>query len=604
LRSLRRALEIAALAVAALGTGACGSCRSPSAAVEAGAPAAMTSPVPAPDGLLAEAWVRGPDAAWGKIQRGVSGPVALLPSTVGELVCAFTGLDGPLGQLVDGKGTSYVVIGAGAGDGASPGWVVALALNDGARAAALLLEVGDASAAKGSSGTRDVAGMQVLTAPSLRATVALATGAHPWLVLASSDDDLAHLGPYAVRTMPTKETPSDTAAVVADMAQPALAGALSSWLAAKWNETRTSLAASDDDQRAKHGGRAPDFADPGPLVEALDGAVKRRIGLVAQARAARVTVDPGDDELHAELTVAPGTDAASRRALAEMLPGDTRPLAATSGEAVAALMVREDPKAREDDAATFQATLDRAMGDRLHESDARAVHAAIADWAHARGDWWTAALAWGAGGDALRGAWLRTPAASAEDSSRAVRGILDLSHRPVFQDLVANWLHLAPAVFSHVDAPPLGSVSLATFARAPGHSANANDASGPIGVAWNVSSGGGGTEGEPSKESKSELLVAAGETAPRLLSAQVAPQSQGRLGDDPRSVRALAALGENATFVVFAQPLRLEHARGDASGDRSAPVVLGWGRKGPAAWVRIEVADAVLREALSWFARL
>src|ERR1019366_4743583 len=66
-----------------LGGAGCGSCGEPSGGQEAGA-AALTPepPVPAPSGLLAEAWIHAPDSAWGEIQRGVSGAVALLPPTV------------------------------------------------------------------------------------------------------------------------------------------------------------------------------------------------------------------------------------------------------------------------------------------------------------------------------------------------------------------------------------------------------------------------------------------------------------------------------------------------------------------------------------------
>ena len=113
-----------------------------------------------------------------------------------------------------------------------------------------------------------------------------------------------------MRTLPTKTAPAEAGAIVADVPQPALAGALSAWLGARWGETRAWLASSDDDQRAKHGGRAPDFGDPRPIVDALDGMVTRRIALLAGARGARVVVDAGDDDVHAELLVTPGTDEA------------------------------------------------------------------------------------------------------------------------------------------------------------------------------------------------------------------------------------------------------------------------------------------------------
>lgn len=538
--------------------------------------------MPAPAGLLAEVWLREPDAAWGKIQRGVSGAIALLPPTVGELACAFAGLDGPLAQLVDGKGASYVVLGEG-GAAEAVAWVAAFPITDAALASSMLFEGGDAADAGGHYSARDVGGMRLLSSaahpPSFTAALARGTRPRGWLVLGSSEEALARLGPYAVRTLPTKAAPPEPGAIVADMPPSALAGAVSSWLGARWGQTRAWLGARDDEQRAKHGGRAPDFGDPRPIVDALDGAVTRRIALLAGARGAHVVVDAGDDEVHVELAVTPGTDAASMGQLAAMTPGDTLPLAAVPADAVVALLVRDDAATRGEDATALEATLVKALGDRLHDEDSHALHAAVADWVHVRGDWWTGALAWGPS-DPSRGLWLRTPSASAEASARAVRELVDLSHRRALQDLLAGSLHLSPAAVRSVDVPPVGKASLAMFTdSAAGGNLKPGGAGAP-GIAWGVHEG--------------ELLVAAGTAAPQLLSAEAAPPR--RLGDDPRSARALVALGQRATFAVLAEPLRFEPTRGEP--EATAPAVFAWGRKGDAAWARLELADVLLRELL------
>jgi hypothetical protein len=363
-----------------------------------------------------------------------------------------------------------------------------------------------------------------------------------------------------------------------------MAGALAPWLAARWGEMRAWLGAKDEEERAKHGGRAPDFGDPQPIVEALDGAVSERVALVAQAHGARVIVDPGEGEVHAELTLDPGGDAESARQLASMVPGDARPLAASPADTLLAMMVRDDPKSRDEDAATIQGTLDRALGERLHEDDVRAVHAAITGWLHARGDWWTAAVTWGTS-DASRGLWVATPASSPEASSRAIRQLVDLSHRRVLQALLASSLHLSPAAVTPLQALPLGKASLATFAADRTADRTSIPGASP-GIAWGVMR-------DPAP---AELLVAAGPSARQLLATEVAPAR--RLGDDSRSARALAALGEAVTFALVAQPLRLDPARAGSSSRASAPVVLGWGRKGTEAWARVEVADTVLGELL------
>jgi len=581
LRALNAAGLLALLGFTVPGVGGCGTCGTPSgsgAAVDAAQAEAMDPPVPAPEGLLAEAWLRAPDATWSKIQRGVSGAVALLPPTVGELACAFAGLDSPLSQLLDGKATAYLVLGDGGAAG-PPAWVVALPLTSSAAAATMLFDGGDAASAKPRYTARDVGGMRLLSSADRPPTVtaALARGSPGWLVLASGEADLARLGPYAVRTMPTKAAPSEVAALVADVPQAALAGALSSWVGARWGQTRAWLEARDDEQRSKHGGRAPDFGDPRPVVAALDRVVKGRSALLAQARTAHLVIDAGDDDVHAELLVTPGADEASAGLLGSMTPGDARPLDDVPADAALAVLVREGSQARTEDATALMAMLDQALGDRLHEDDARALHTAITDWVRARGDWWTGALAWG-DRDAARGLWVRAPATTADESMHAVRELVDLSHRRPLQDLLATSLHLGPASVTSVDTPPLGKVSLATFVDLAA-SPRKPDASGALGVAWGMHD--------------SELLVAAGPMAPQLLLTESAPPK--RLGDDPRSAGVLAALGSNVTLAVFAQPLRFEAAH---AADSSAPAVIAWGRKGDGLWGRLDLADTLLRELL------
>ncbi|MGH7295803.1 MAG: hypothetical protein ACRELB_12750 [Polyangiaceae bacterium] len=102
-------LVVAALAASVAGCGQCGGSSSSGAA--AGPAKAVAEPeVPAPEGLIGQAWIRGPDAFWSKIQNGASGAIALLPPTAGELACAAAGLDSRAAPLVDGKSTSYAVL--------------------------------------------------------------------------------------------------------------------------------------------------------------------------------------------------------------------------------------------------------------------------------------------------------------------------------------------------------------------------------------------------------------------------------------------------------------------------------------------------------------
>jgi hypothetical protein len=91
----------------------------------------------------------------------------------------------------------------------------------------------------------------------------------------------------------------------------------------------------------------------------------------------------------------------------------------------------------------------------------------------------------------------------------------------------------------------------------------------------------------------SDLLVAAGEHAAKLLGSEAAPAVH--LGDDPRAAAALAALGNDATFTLLTEPLRLDVTRG-ASHEAAAALVFAWGRRGGDAWAHLHIADELLRE--------
>jgi hypothetical protein len=553
---------------------ACSSCQSssPSGGAEAATPVLDESPVPAPAGLLAEVRLHAPDALWSKIQNGVSGAVALLPPTAGEMVSVMAGVDRRVAPLVDGKATAFGAIADASSGAGGVAWAVALPLTDATAASATLL-AGDA----GATPPREVGGVRLV--PSADRGTPMVVGLRGrWLVVAGGEDDAKLLAPYVTRTMPASTAPADGAAIVADAPASALAGPLGRKLAAAWDDERAWLTARDEEQRAKHGGRAPDFGDPRPIVEAIDGAVKTRVALLTAAQHARLTLDAGDDEVHAELLVTPGTDAASASYVAAMAPGSAAPIGQLPADAVVAILARGNGASRVEDSTTLEGVLAHALGDRVHEDDARAIHSAMDDWAHAHGDWWAAGLALGPA-PAAAGVWLRTPA-EGDDAPRALRELVDLSHRGAARELLAGGFHLAPAAVASTDLPGGGKAMVATFAATSPK--GGTPAGGPsLGLAWTVRDG--------------LVQVAAGPLPAGLLAAGLAPGA--RVTGDARAARALDALHEDASFAVFARPLLFDPSRFGADAAR-APAVLAWGRKAGGPWARVELADLVLRELL------
>jgi hypothetical protein len=548
---VRRHLPAAAAAFALVLAPGCGSCGKASPGISVEASVSAPPPVPAPDGVIAQAWVRAPDALWARVQSGVSGAAGLLPNDVGALLCAATGLDASVGPLVDGKAGAFVVVADGVGgSGASLAWAAALPLKDGTRVATLLLPP-DASAPRYTA--RDEQGMLVLTRTGhpMPVSMALAQG---WLVVAGSEADLARLGPYAWRTMPTLPAPAGTGSIVAVLAQKALA----SRAGAQWEQARAWLAARDREERERHGGRAPDFGDPQAILDAADVVVKRRITLLSGARAATLEIEAGDDDVRAELHLEVDGDVD-----AGTIPGDARPLGELPGDAVLALMVRDGAATRADDARDIEAALAGALGPRARADDNRAVAAAVDAWAASRGDWLTASLSWAP----VRAVTLRS--SGGDGAARALRGLVELAGRPVFAAPLHDVLETAAPTFSAVRIDGLAGASLATFG---GKS--------PPGVAW-------GVRGD-------QLLAAVGVPAEQRLREQL---SAPRLADDPRVSKVLTSLGSDASLVILAEPLRLDPSRAASEAARS-PAVLAWGRQGGAAWLRVDVGDDLLREVV------
>jgi hypothetical protein len=562
-----------------LGATGCASWREKSRPKSDGGKSAAEPVAVAPRGLILKVWIRSPDVAWQRVQHGAGGALGLLPGTAAGLAFGFARVDAEVARWVDGRATGYAVVAEHSGgegvddrEGGEPqiGWAVALPLRDERRAVGALLD-GDLPRYT----SRMESGIRVFARTDVPLSIAVGI-ARGWLLMASDDQDLVRLGDYAYRAMPEESAPSSSASMVAVASRPSIAASLASRLSARWRDAREWLIARDRADRARHRGRAPDFADPIPILDAVDSIVQRRIAFVADAQAARLEVDAGEDEVHAELFIAPGrddTEDGSARFAGPTNAGDARPLADVAADAAIAVMVRDGAEARWQNARELSAAIVHALGPRLREADARSLASAFEDWSRGRGDWMTAALRLAGGAPGL---WLRTPAADRDAVSRGLRELFELSHRRALAEPLSTLLHLAPVTLGSVEMSGGGTAALATFATTAGPPAK----SAPLlGISWMVSNG--------------DLLLAAGRSAPELLATQA---SAARLGDDVPVTRALAALGDGVNCAWLAQPLRLDGARSGPA--ESAPMVLAWGMRGTDVWIRFELADPLLREAL------
>ncbi len=512
--------------------------------------------VQAPAGLLVAMALRDPDAAWSRLQRGAGGPLSLLPPRVGDLACAALGLDANLGALVDGHAGAYgVVLQHAAADGGDLGWAVAIPLtDDGARRLAAL----PSSALPAGIVERSEAGMRILTRPAAPLPAAMAIAGR-WILVACDEGSLLSSGPYVMRTLPADGSLASRASLVARASHDALAGPIADSLASAWATARTWLLERERSERATHGGREADFGDPEAIVGAVDAAAAHRLASIAGARELRLEAETGSDDITVEVRAL--MDSPARDALASTAQGDARPLADVPADTPFALLVRDDADGRARAARDLATTLAQVLGNRVHDEEARAIGAALDDWTQARGDWMALGLARSADGF-----WIRAPARQ-DDASRAVREVLALSSLPPIRAPIEGWLHRRP--------PTFGSTGAATIAMFP------PVAGGParpaVGVAWSTTAG--------------ELTIGAGVRPLERLVEATSPGS--KWGDDTRTARVLAALGDATTFAALAEPLRF-----NAVQSASAPLALAWGVRGDDPCARIDIADELLAAAL------
>lgn len=547
----------------ALFFGGCSSCHKDAPTGESvSAVLAVEAPVPAPEGLLGDLVVPAPDATWGKLQRGIGGATALFPTTTGGLICALAGIDPSLGSEIDGASPVY---GAFAQDHTQDhddlAYAFAVKLVEPRRAQTVLV---DAEGARYSA--KQEGGMTVLSpkgGASLRTAIAIARGGY--LIVAGKAEDLARLGPYVHRTLPTHALPPSSALL--EVPHVALAGTVRTTLLADWAAFRADKEQQDALMRKEHGGRAPDFADPKAILAIVDGLVQTRVALLADLERAKVAVEVGDADIKAELTLVPTSgDGPASQLVASMHPGDARRVLDAPSDSLLAISTRGAAVDRAEGARDFEETLAKALGERLGAEDQKKVHAAVTDWSKGRGDELTGWIVDGK----TKGAVVRTLAVDPESASRAIHEAAALLAAPAFKEPLKTLLQVEGVTFGAGEVAGLGKVDFATLVFAKPQRSK-------IGFGWSTD------------QAKAVSLSVSDDPA-SLLASGTSPKQ--KLGDDAHISTAITTLGTDTTFALVAQPLALEQS------GAPAPLVFGWGRRGGNLWAHVELSDLLARAAM------
>lgn len=533
------------------------------------------APVPAPDGLLFDGYVTTPNTSWSKLQRGVGGAVGILPATLPGVVVTMTDLDPTLASELDGTSPMF---GAAAGDPTSPAFTFAMKITDPRRARMLLVD-GDTARFTPSEAT----GMTFLV-PKVHPQdqkLAVALSDNGFLLVGKTRPDVEKLGPYVVRTLPSRPLAAEYAAVI-DVPRSALGSVLRPRLERAWQDAKEFLHVEDERMRKERGGRAPDFGDPGAIVAAVDPIIGRRIAVVGDLASVRIAIDIADDAAVITTTMKP-EGAAAKEWIDGMSVGDPAPLLSLPATSALALVTRDAESARTAQTDEIEKGITSALGPRLKEEDKKKLHDVLADAAKARGD----TLAIAVSLDEPAGSLLRMPVRDEAAAQKSIKGALDLAQADPFKEL----LRVKSLTNATEDLKDIGKASVATIEREPKKKtdakpeakADAGAAKKPdtVGVAWFV-------EGK-------DLTIAAGPEATVTLHLGARPQR--KLETEPTITRFAGAVGQSASTFIVAQPLRADPTRAALP---TAPLAIAVGRKGSDGFIRVEIADGLLREAARW----
>jgi hypothetical protein len=526
-------------------------------------------PVPAPASLVAEGALKEPDAFWRNVRKGSGAALAASSDTAAGALLAWMGADSSLAPLINGSTPFYLALGDAADGGTA--WALAMKLAKPAAVRAALVE-GETSRfrseeADGMTRLLPREGSSLTSTPGTAAAIT-ATG---YVVVASSAADLASLGAYAARTLPTKELPESAFGLVMNAAALGRTGRRSPDFTAK----ATSFLAD------ALTGTLPQEVDPKAVAACFGPGIQGTGDLIGDLAEARLAVDADDAHVSAAVTlVAKPGDSGARKRIQAMHPASAAPLLDAPAHSVVALFASDAADVRADDVSTLGPCLGAALAPILGSGGASKLAGAMTGWTQGRGDWETVALVVK---PSVAGMVLRSPVKDAAKASASVRAFVDLASQPGVADTMRRVLPLRAGQVQPVDVPPVGKASLLMF---PGHAAPARSETDPTtvtaplappGLAWAVND---------------EIDVGLGQSPKDLLALTHAGTT---LRTTARIAAAVNALGADASFAAVVVPPGC-----CASGSpASTPLTLGWGRKGEDDRITLDVGDELLGQVLA-----
>jgi hypothetical protein len=518
------------------------------------------APVPAPGTLIAEGTLRDPDAFWSRVHKGGGSALSQVPQSAAGAILAWAGGDPALASLVSGASPFEIALGDAPDAGVA--FAIAMKLSDPQAVRHALVE---GKTAHYRAETLD--GMtHLVPGEDANLRVALAVSSSGYLVVASTVSDLATLGAYAARTLPTKAPPTASFELRMDPSALARAGKKAPDSATK---ATAALAATAR-------GLLPAEVDAGAFAACFTPGLRDSLATAGDLAEARVDADADDAQLDVVATLVPKPgDNAARRRLGVMHPADAAPLLDAPREAIAALFWSDTAEARTADASTLGPCFGRALAPILGPRGGSKLEDVMASWARGRGDWETASFV---AKPSVAGLSVRAPAIDGAAVSAAVRGFVDLASQPSFAETIERLLPVRAGGVESIDVPRVGKASVVMF---PSHAppSRGTDPSvvsaglAPPGLAWAVDA--------------TEVDLGLGQS-PRDLLALTRPSVP--LRTNASIARAVGVLGSDVSFAAVVVPPGCCMASGPAA----APLTIGWGRRAGNGRANLTIGDELL----------
>jgi hypothetical protein len=334
-------------------------------AVRVGAKVVANASVSAPKELVAEGTLRRPDEVWPRLRDALGRRGRALPRGFPLAIAALSGFSPLVAGLLDGAAkVPFAILATPSG----VSFVLGLRVTSGRELSAALTTGRDAAF---TANADPVHGLSVLVPKRAPAELAVALSGDELLV-ASSREALELSGAYVAAA--ESRTPESGEVIELTSSSAALGGPVAALVDRAAEATRRELVTEDLMNRARHGGRAPDFAETGPVIERVAGLFEDVSAVVKSSRHLRVTADLLEQPARVRVELEPEDHGAARALVDDAEVGDATLLASLPADTRAALLWNRRPR----DAAAPRSVLP-LFGDRLSRADRARVSDLVDD---------------------------------------------------------------------------------------------------------------------------------------------------------------------------------------------------------------------------------